>query len=60
MLSRFRSAWLSENVPLLVLRLLNESALSEFEMLSRLHARYGLTPNSREFGRLKRTLLRED
>jgi len=59
MVSRFRSALLSQNLPLLVLRLLRESALSEFEILSRLHARYGLTPSAREFGRLKRTLLHE-
>jgi hypothetical protein len=57
MLSRFRSAWLSQIGSLLVLRLLRESALSEFEILSRLHTRYGLTPNAREFGRLIKTLL---
>jgi hypothetical protein len=57
MLSRFRLAWLSQNGLLLVLRLLQESSLSEYEILSRLHARYGLTPNAREFGRIKKTLL---
>lgn len=58
-LSRFRSAWLSENTPLLVLRLLRESTLSEWEILSRLHLRYGLNPSAREFGRLEKVLLRD-
>jgi CTP-dependent riboflavin kinase len=42
---------------LLVLRLLNESTLSEWEILSSLHGRYGLNPNAREFGRLEKELL---
>src|ERR1017187_4359125 len=57
MLARFRSAWLSQNLALLVLRLLTESALSEWEILSSLHTRYGLSPNAREFARLERGLL---
>jgi len=59
MMSRFRTAWLSENLPLFVLRLLRDTAMSEFEVLSRLHARYAMTPNSREFGCLKRAFMRE-
>ena len=56
MLSRFRSAWLSQNLVLLVLRLLSESTLTEWEILSILHSRYGLSPNAREFGRLEKEL----
>jgi hypothetical protein len=57
MLSRFRSAWLSKNLELLVLRLLRESSLSEWEILASLHARYALSPNARDFGRLEKELL---
>jgi hypothetical protein len=57
MSQRFRSAWLSENMPMLVLRLLRDTSLTEWEILSRLHSRYGLTPSSREFGRLEKSLL---
>jgi hypothetical protein len=57
MLSRFRSAWLSQNLVLLVLRLLRDSSLSEWEILSSLHSRYGLIPSAREFGRLEKELL---
>ncbi|MDA4115557.1 MAG: hypothetical protein OK442_03245 [Thaumarchaeota archaeon] len=59
MLSRFRSAWLSENLALLVLRLLKGSTLSEWEILSSLHSRYGLNPSTREFHRLEKTLVGE-
>jgi hypothetical protein len=58
-LSRFRSAWLSQNLTLVVLRLLRESRLSEWEILSRLHTRYGLNPSAREFERLEKELLGE-
>lgn len=57
MLQRFRSAWLAENMPLLVLRLLRDSSLTEWEILSRLHSKYALTPTNREFGRLEKGLL---
>jgi hypothetical protein len=57
MLSRFRSAWLSQNLVLLVLRLLKESGLSEWEILSALHSRYGLDPTAREFGKLEKELV---
>jgi hypothetical protein len=57
MLQRFRSAWLAANLPLLVLRLLRESILSEWEILSRLHEKYGLNPTAHEFGRLEKWLL---
>lgn len=57
MLSRFRSAWLSQNLALLVLRLLKESGLSEWEILSALHSRYGLDPTAREFGKLEKELV---
>jgi len=59
MLSRFRSAWLSHNLVLLVLRLLRGSTLSEWEILSTLHSRYGLNPTAREFERLERELVGE-
>jgi len=59
MLSRFRSAWLSANLALLVLRLLKGTTLSEWEILSSLHSRYGLNPSAREFQRLENTLLGE-
>jgi hypothetical protein len=57
MVSRFRSAWLSQNLVLLVLRLLRESGLSEWEILSALHSRYGLDPTAREFRRLEKELV---
>jgi hypothetical protein len=57
MLSRFRSAWLSQNLALLVLRLLRGSTLSEWEILSALHSRYGLNPTAREFERLEKELV---
>jgi hypothetical protein len=57
MLSRFRSAWLSQNLVLLVLRLLKESGLSEWEILSALHSRYELDPTAREFGKLEKELV---
>ena len=56
-LSRFRTALLTQNLALLVLRLLRESSLSEWEVLSRLHARYGLDPSAREFARVEKELL---
>ena len=59
MLSRFRSAWLSENLALLVLRLLRGSTLSEWEILSALHSCYGMSPTAREFRRLERELVGE-
>jgi hypothetical protein len=59
MLSRFRSAWLSQNLALLVLRLLRGSTLTEWEILSRLHSRYGLNPTAREFERLEKELVGE-
>jgi hypothetical protein len=59
MLSRFRSAWLSRNMVLLVLRLLRGSTLSEWDILSALHSRYGLNPTAREFERLERELVGE-
>jgi hypothetical protein len=57
MVSRFRSSWLSQNLVLLVLRLLGESRLSEWEILSALHSRYGLDPTAREFGKLEKGLV---
>lgn len=44
-------------MPLLVLRLLRESSQSEWEILSRLHLRYGFTPSAREFARLEKALI---
>ncbi len=58
-LSRFRTAWLTQNLTLLVLTLLRESTLSEWEILARLHSRYGLNPSGREFGRLEKELVGE-
>lgn len=57
MLQKFRSAWLSANLPLLVLRLLRVSTSSEWEILSFLNERYGLNPSAQEFQRLERSLL---
>jgi len=59
MLSRFRSAWLSQNLALIVLRLLRGSTLSEWEILSALHSRYGLNPTAHEFERLEKELVGE-
>jgi DNA-binding PadR family transcriptional regulator len=57
MLERFRSDWLLANLPLLVLKLLQESTMSEWEILSRLHERFELYPSAHEFGRLEKSLL---
>ncbi len=59
MVQRSRWAWLSANLPLIVLRLLRESALSEWEILSRIHSSYGLSPSAHEFGRLEKSLVGE-
>ena len=59
MLSRFRSVWLSQNLTLLVLRLIRGSTLSEWEILSALHSHYGLSPTAREFERLEKELVGE-
>lgn len=55
--TRFRSAWLSQNMDLLVLKILSDSSLSEWEILSRLHSKYGLNPSAREFARLERAMV---
>ena len=55
--TRFRSAWLSQNADLLVLKLLRESSLTEWEILSRLNTKYGLNPSAKEFAKLERTLV---
>lgn len=52
MLHRLRSAFLRENMLLIVLRLLREEDLSEWEILNMLHSQYGLTASHREFRRL--------
>jgi hypothetical protein len=57
MLQRFRAAWLSANLPLLVLRLLRVSTSSDWEILSFLHEKFGLTPTAKEFERLERSLI---
>lgn len=52
MLHRLRSSFLRENMLLIVLRLLREEDLSEWEILNLLHSQYGLTASPREFRRL--------
>lgn len=59
MVTRFRSSWISQNLALLVLRLLSESTRSEWELLSSIHAKYGVAPSARELGTLERELLRD-
>ena len=59
MLSRFRSAWLSQNLALLVLRLLRESSQNEWEILYRLHSRYGFSPAEREFWRSENSIVED-
>lgn len=55
MLHRFRSAFVRENLMLIVLGLLRESELSEWEILSLLHSRYASTPTAKEFRRLSQS-----
>jgi hypothetical protein len=57
MLHRFRSAFFHENLLLIVLGLLSESELSEWEILSSLFAKYESTPNDKEFRRLVESIV---
>ena len=52
MLHRLRSAFLRANILLIVLRLLSGEELTEWEILSLLHSRYGVTASAKEFRRL--------
>lgn len=54
---RLRSSFLRENMTLLVLRLLAEGDRGEWEVLSALDSRYGLTPTAKEFRKLCETLV---
>ncbi len=56
---RFRSAWLSANLPLIVLRTIRESGMSEWEIFASLHRRLGIVPDPRDFHRVRRALLGE-
>ena len=57
MIQRLRSAFFRENSLVVVLRLLGQEELSEWEILSLMHSRFGSTPSSREFRRLCQVLL---
>ena len=57
MLHRFRTAFLRENLMLIVLGLLRESELGEWEILNLLHSRYASTPSAREFRRLSESMV---
>ena len=52
MLQRFRAAVLRESLMLIVMGLLAESPLSEWEVLDALHRRFTLTPTARDFHKL--------
>ena len=57
MLHRFRSAFFHENLLLIVLRFLEASEASEWQVLDSLYARYRLTPSAREFRKLLGSLV---
>ena len=59
MLYRIRSRWLNGNLPLLVLGLLREADLCDWEILDSLYRRYGMTPETREFQNLLNSLVRQ-
>ena len=56
-LHRFRSAFVQGNLALIVLRLLVDSEMSEWEVMNALYDRYGSSPTSKEFRRLVDELL---
>jgi hypothetical protein len=53
----FRSAFFRENLLLIVLGLLSESELNEWEILNLLYSRYGSTPSAKEFRRLVESMV---
>jgi hypothetical protein len=59
MLHRFRSAFLRENLLFLVIRLLKDADLSEWEILNLLYSRYETSPGAKEFRKLLETLVSE-
>ncbi len=58
MLHRLRSSFLNANQLLMVLDLLEEAALSEWEVLNLLYSRYRSAPGANEFRRLVQSLVR--
>ena len=58
MVQRLRSAFLRENTLLIVLRLLRDTGLSEWEILEILHSRYGSVPTAKEFRKLCELMVR--
>jgi hypothetical protein len=59
LIHRFRSALFHENLLLIVLGLLKDSELSEWEVQSLLYSRYRLTPAAKEFRKLVDLLVSE-
>ena len=57
MLQRFRTAFLRENLVLLVLSTLKDHDRTEWEILDGLHSRYGFTPTVRDFRRTVNLLM---
>ena len=57
MLQRFRTAFLRENLVLLVLLTLKDHDRTEWEILDGLHNRYGFTPTVRDFRRTVNMLM---
>jgi hypothetical protein len=57
LIHRLRSAFFHENLLLMVLGLLKDSELSEWEVLEILYSRYRLTPNAKEFRKLVESLV---
>lgn len=54
---RMRIALLRENMLLIVLRMLSEGEKGEWEVLSALDSRFGLTPSAKEFRKVEETLV---
>lgn len=54
---RMRIAFLRENMLLIVLKLLREGEKGEWEVLSALDSRFGLTPSAKEFRKVEETLV---
>ncbi len=55
---KIRSRWFEGNLPLLILRLLRESPLGEWEILDSLFHSLRLQPNERELERLIKSFVR--
>ena len=55
---KIRARWFQGNLPLIILKLLRESPLGEWEILDSLYHSLRLAPNEREFERLIKSFVR--